>query len=123
MSAPVPNTCPIIDEVIDGIRDGIKTLRQSLMNLEDGDPGCSQSDLESAIEHFEGMIPPETSTFSKFFRTDHLSIEKVRQANSELREWGERMESELEEVKQELSIAESRIQELEGQIQDLTSEA
>lgn len=91
MSAPINNTCPDIDEVIKGIEEAEKLASDFYTNFSDK----TVVDIEEAFQDIANAL---------FKLTDIM--EELRNANSTLRDWGEkneievnRLEAEIEELK------------------------
>lgn len=75
MSAPIGNTCPQIDEVIETLE-------------------ACENDLEDVVQRLNAL-----------HRGRNSELEELRAANDTLRTWGESMQEENEELKKELAAA------------------
>ena len=87
MSAPINNTCPDIDEVIKGIEEAEKIATDCNINFNDKQIGI----LEEAFQDIANAL---------FKLTDIM--EELRNANSILRDWGEKNEMEVDRLEEEL---------------------
>jgi len=82
MPAPVKHTCPNIDKLIKGINQALKLCR-------DGESGYGEpKDIFSEIH-------------DELWGMDDV-LEELRQSNSSLREWGEKLENENKNMEQEV---------------------
>jgi len=101
-NAPIGNTCPMINNVID-----------VLNNLDSYDVNNSDELLEMQSEVKKGIE----------------ILEQIRSANSDLREWGndlycdkEDLEKENDNLKDEVSELQSKISQLESEIDEIQIE-
>lgn len=86
---PCSNTCPIIDNVIEDIKD-------------------YQKDIISEVQQSVGNLE---NIFSY--------MEDIREANSALRSWGNNLVSELEDKDKEIEELQQKIYQLEDRISEL----
>ena len=77
MSCPVEYTCPKINEVKEAVQK-IKSIASKLQDYE----GQSIAELKDAFSEIDSELYGIDST-----------IEEIRQANAEIREWGEAQEA------------------------------
>ena len=105
-NAPVGNTCPMIDSVIDIIRTALNEAEWLLKNKNDEEAIMSEiEDSATSILNIQQAID---------------IMEDIRTANYELRDWGNDMHDEAEswcekynDVASDLEYANGKIQELE----------
>ncbi len=92
-NAPVKETCPLIDSVI------------------------------SFIDSMQGMVSSEDEKEFKIESKHALdTLEKIRTANSKLREWGNEKHTEVDKLEDEKNDLESKLDRLRDQITDLNKE-
>ena len=92
MGAPINNTCPDIDKVIEGIEEAEKLSSDFYTNFTDK----KVSDIEEAFQDIANALFGLTNT-----------MEELRNANSTLRDWGEKNEEEVDRLESELEEANS----------------
>ena len=85
MSCPIGYTCPYIDATIDSLKESIELIQNAIDSLEGVVKDCIVVDLDNAI-----------SIISDQFDRKSSNLEVIRSANASIREWGEKMEEELE---------------------------
>ena len=100
---PIKYTCPDIDSVIEWIDDAIKSCD-------------SKSDLENYT--YEERI----NDVKYYLRGCFDKLEELRSANSTLRDWGNDINNELEEVEKERDEALDKVANLEDEIEDLKTQ-
>lgn len=101
MGAPVGNTCPDIDKVIEAIRASLISVG-GIDNLIINCPNETEVDqiryevtcIENELYHVEGIM------------------EELREANSKLRDWGEGLEEEVSSLEIDLSTMEEKYTDL-----------
>lgn len=84
---PVKHTCPEINTIIDRINAVIKDMRYAVDQTEDEDLA---NDLETWID-----------TLAEIAEGKYCELEGLRDANAALREWGNDLVSEIEEMENE----------------------
>jgi len=93
--SPIKQTCPDIDRVISDIKDAYGEMEMALRYIKGEDYSGAESSIESAmrwIEDYKG----------KRFNL----LEDIRNANSNLREWGNEQYERAENLEKELSTKE-----------------
>lgn len=90
MSAPIGYTCPMIDSVIEDIEQVILYLKEGL-DAEDRE--TKDSKIDDSIDILDNLFGYRNS-----------QIENIRDANGILRRWGESLEEEIQELKQDHEI-------------------
>lgn len=98
-TAPVGNTCPDIDRVIDAIKESQKSVNAIINYI-----GELQSfdGFSTRQEWLQENISDEASNIEHYLWRLEDELEDLRDANSKLREWGEELVSEYEELEKEL---------------------
>lgn len=89
LDEPVGHTCPLIDEVIDGIKSTIDEIQKINQHL-DSHP------IASGLDHIVGLVDV---------------MEKIRHANTELREWGDRLNGSILHLEEEIEQLKNQIDE------------
>ena len=89
MSAPVNNTCPNIDKVIQGIEEAEKISTDFYTNFTDK----KICDIEESFQDIANSL----------FRLTEI-MEELRSANSALRDWGEKNEEEIIRLENEIEL-------------------
>ena len=89
MSAPVNNTCPNIDKVIQGIEEAEKISTDFYTNFTDK----KICDIEESFQNIANSL----------FRLTEI-MEELRGANSSLRDWGEKNEDEIKRLENEIEL-------------------
>jgi hypothetical protein len=90
MRAPVGNTCPDIDDCIRWLDTAKTEIEFAYMKVEQGDEtDYTDKVLESLSEALKYIDISDT-------------LERLRSANSALRDWGYELASELEQLKRDL---------------------
>jgi chromosome segregation ATPase len=99
MPAPVGHTCPDINKVIAAIKQAMKTAESARKNL--------NVDNE-AHDYFHDII----------YELDGLEnvMEELRESNSQLRSWGEEMESSVDDLDRDLELKHAEILELQSEL-------
>lgn len=95
MAAPIKNTCPDIDKYIKSIRYAI-IKDKDLKRLDENDLADAASSMSAELENC----------------IDYL--EDMRTANAALREWGEGLQSELEDAAMTINEFENTINDTES---------
>ncbi len=97
--APVGNTCPDIDRVIDAIKESQKSISAIIGHI-----GELQSfdGYTTRQEWLLETMADESSTIDNELWRLEDELEELRSANSALRDWGEELVSECEELEKEL---------------------
>lgn len=90
MSATVKHTCPDIDNLIGILETSVKEIR--LLIRQNDLP----SDIERELDNIADNI--EDTYYRGVFNSKTSIIEQLRKSNEELREWGEGMERELDNI-------------------------
>lgn len=99
MPAPVKHTCPDIDTVIDGIKQALKITKSASKDLDRDSTAYNYiTDIACELDGLDGQM------------------EKLRKANSQLRDWGEDQEHEVSKLEERLENAESEIQTLRSEL-------
>lgn len=93
MGAPVKHTCPDIDKVIKRLRSALKTAENGRKNFKGEDSYVYFKDIEDELDGLE------------------WELEDLRSANKSLREWGEELETEVENVAEEMNKLENQLEE------------
>jgi chromosome segregation ATPase len=98
-TAPVGNTCPDIDKVVDAIKESQKSISAILNHI-----GELQSfdEYTTRQEILQDNIADEASNIDNGLWRLEDELEELRSANSALRDWGEELASECEELEKEL---------------------
>lgn len=94
MAAPVKHTCPDIDKCIKNIRFAIKIAKQ----------GAGKVDLEN-----DSHLDDYFSDIINYIEDAESILENLRKANDALREWGEDLQSEVENMAYKLSEIENKL--------------
>lgn len=94
-SCPVGHTCPIIDSVINTISNVVSEMKYELKQNE------SLENLEHWIYYLE-LLTLKSS-----------EIEEIREANSELRSWGEELYNIASESLEKVETLEDKVSDLE----------
>lgn len=102
-SAPVKNTCPDIDSLISDL-DSIYDNLIKLSNQEEIDLQELKQLASSLYEQYSG---------------NNSTLEKLRTANSDLRQWGTDWRDEAEEFEEKIKELENKLEEAEETIVDL----
>jgi predicted RNase H-like nuclease (RuvC/YqgF family) len=100
MGAPIGNTCPDIDKVIDAITNSQKSVQAALDNLTDL-LTHTEDMTERQIEWAQNAEDEIRDVDSELWRLEDV-LEELRHANSALRDWGEGKEAEIEELENTL---------------------
>ena len=100
---PIKYTCPDIDSVIEWIDSAMKSCD-------------SKSDLENYT--YEERI----DDVKYYLRGCFDKLEELRSSNSTLRDWGNDINNELEEVEKERDEALNKVSNLEDEIEDLKTQ-
>ena len=90
MAAPVKHTCPDIDRAEKHLKDVLSTIKY--LDIDKREKNNLEWDLDAAMGYFE----------------------QLRKANHELREWGEDLETELVDAKDEVYDLEQKIEEFKS---------
>jgi|SRR6187402_421618 len=94
MSAPVKYTCPDVDKVIKMLQAIAQTAKEGMRYTDKSDDNYQRfKDCEWDIDDIIGRL------------------EDLRSSNRELREWGEALESELEDAATEINRLETELEE------------
>lgn len=92
MGAPVGYTCSSIDSVIDAIKETQKSIAHILNYISDIKRTEENERLLDSIES-------ETNNIDhRIYRLEDV-MEEIRDANSQLRDWGDELESKLDDIK------------------------
>ena len=111
MGAPVGNTCPDIDQVIEAIKESLKCYNNICSYVDD----LQDTELTDRQSDWLSYLKSETDEIEH-----HLwGLEDLRNTNSKLREWGEELESEKYDFENELSTLEDRVRDLENENEKL----
>lgn len=109
---PVPNTCPDIDSMKAAIADIAENL--DLQINSDNEDGIDRDVIRYSVYGLIELIDGNSSV-----------LEKLRDANSQLRQWGNDMreiaedyESKIADLESELELSEEIISKLQGVIED-----
>lgn len=95
MSAPVKNTCPDIDNLIEYIKKAMKVAKDSRKEFPEAD--TEFYDIYSYLDGCEDML------------------NDLRKANSALRDWGYEMEKEVKEQQKSNNALEAELEYLQQQ--------
>lgn len=98
-TAPVGNTCGDIDKVIDAIKESQKS--NDAINSYIGELQ-SFGEYTTRQEWLQESIADEVSNIDHYLWRLEDELEELRSANSALRDWGEELASECEELEKEL---------------------
>lgn len=107
MPAPVGNTCPTIDRVIEELEASSEIAKDFSDNISSKTYG----DVEEAFEDIYNSIHWLPSL-----------LEDLRSANSELRSWGEESEERAEELESEVENLKSQLEDAQELIDSLTEQ-
>lgn len=102
---PVRHTCPDIDRIISSILSICKEIDHC-------DTDDSVEDLLSQMRNWE-------SDLESIARGNNCDLENLRSSNSALREWGQEMYNEAENLESEVYKLNDQISELESVISEL----
>ena len=112
---PVGNTCPMIDKAI-------REIEEIMKEMDSFDEDSDYEDILNSISNW-------TSSLSDIGMGHSCTLEKLRDANLSLRNWGSDTSSYLEEEEQNVLELEEKVADLEdqkeellGQIEDLRTE-
>jgi len=103
MSAPIGNTCPDIDSVIESIKTSLIYLESAKNELSRERYDETESYIDSAIREIEDFC--DTGYYGK----KNNLLEKLRESNSTLRQWGEELEKENEQLQKQIEEMEVSI--------------
>ena len=98
MSAPIGHTCPDIDKIIKSIGVAIQDLRSAQEEIRRENYTDADSYIDSVIRDIEDY------SMIKF-----NPLEDLRSSNSELREWGDGLESDIKSMQNYIDELESKI--------------
>jgi len=107
MSEPVGNTCPTIDKVIEAIREAYDAATNSLNDFDE--PNIN--DFQSAFMCIKNSL----------YQLDYL-LEDIRNANHKLRDWGNDLESELDDVTRERDSLQNEVDQLELELESASDD-
>lgn len=91
---PVKNTCPLIDSVIDDLKEVYKVLSYYVGKMSD-----SGMYDEETIGEMEGMLHKIDSITHR-----NGAMEELRAANDALRSWGNSLAEDLEELEKTIDL-------------------
>lgn len=117
MSCDIPNTCPIINDGQESLRNAIESIEEAVKLIENldgellvGDDTYSSilNELNNAVSYIEPVMGD--------------TLEEVRDANSGLRSYGEKMDGEASDLDTEISNLQSDITTLENEVENVKSD-
>lgn len=93
-SEPVKNTCPLIDGVIDDLKEVVGTFTYYLENISDS--GMCNNDI---IRDMESSLYTVAAIIDR-----NGAMEELRAANDALRSWGNSLVEDLEELEKSIDL-------------------
>lgn len=102
MSAPIPHTCPLIDGAIRKLQEAEKKSEEIKDYFDELSPNYIKESLSNVID-----------ILSSLYVNGNSDLEGIRDANSELRKWGESQEERADDAEYEVRELESKLKELQ----------
>ena len=108
---PVGYTCPAIDEAINSLGE----IADTLHNVAD--------DLKEVVkEEYIKQIVQAVAELETLYEGSHSKLEKLRESNDALRNWGDELYSERDCLEKELKWAQEEVTQLKYKVEDLQDE-
>lgn len=117
MPPPVKYTCPDIDKVIEHMKEIFKGLNSYMGEQYDKD---FNTDTLDSLRQIISVASGEIDDYTRFDVNNPL--EKLRESNSKLRQWGEEQEELLKEKETEVYELQKEVLSMENKIEDLEKE-